>query len=99
MIDPRNLVGGLIPMYARIPFPERSQRRLVLSACRSGDATEGLNCDEIIRVPRAREAPRWSVPELGIADQDEHIGECQSLGAHRPLRRRRWPPLTGRGPS
>ena len=82
MVGPRNLVCGLIPMHAGIPFPEHRERRLVLSARRSGRATERLDGVEVIRVPRARQTPRWSRPELSIADQDEHICKCQPLGAH-----------------
>ena len=61
-----------------------------------GRATERLDRVEIVRVPRVREAPQWSRPELGIAEQDEQIGECQSLGAHCPESRRRGSPLTHR---
>ncbi len=94
MVGPRNLVCGLIPMHAGIPFPEHGERRLVLSARRCGGATERLNGVEVVRVPRARQTPRWSRPKLSIADQDEQICKCQALGAHCRHRRRRGSPLT-----
>ena len=95
VVGARNLVGGLIPVDAGVALPERSERRLVLRARRSGLATERLDGVEIVRVRGAGQSSRWSRPELGVADQDEHRGKCQPLGAHR-LRTRAASAATGR---
>ena len=55
MVGARNLVRCLIPVDAGVAFPEQSERRLVLSARRSGLATERLDGVEIVRV-----RVRWS---------------------------------------
>ena len=91
-----NLVCCLIPVSAGVALPERSERRLVCRARRSGVTSQRLDCGEIGRVCGTGQTSRWTRPELSVTFQNEHQGKCQALRAHRSERRRCRPPLADR---